>query len=355
MDKNKTVAVVVPIYNAEPILPYCIESIINQTYKNLIIFLIDDGSTDRSGEICDEYKNKDKRIKVMHRTNHGVAITRNIGIEMAKKNRADYICFVDSDDLIDTTYISKLVSMIYESRCKIAWVEFREQNFETISSGIEPPKYPYSEKNIIFDYRTLLKNENKRVQYSFACGKLYEISLFDDIEYINQIYEDGATTFKLIYKAKRIIYNRSAMYIVVGLPTSITRTNVSLNKIDDGLGSIYLQKQFYSCNGEKYLEKCTYAAMANDLISWYCICDSKNQAEVDFDLNKKKADLHNTLISNRKNIMSAPNISLLKKILIRLCCHDMKYAKWYMRYKYIYVYKEAIINKMYKLISRIRR
>ena len=95
--KNGLISVIVPVYNVESYLEKCIDSIIHQTYKNLEIILVDDGSTDNSGKICDVYKEKDSRIKVIHKQNRGLSSARNCGLEIAK---GEYIGFVDGDDYI---------------------------------------------------------------------------------------------------------------------------------------------------------------------------------------------------------------------------------------------------------------
>lgn len=99
------VSIIVPIYNTENYLNTCIKNLINQTLKEIEIILIDDGSTDNSGKICDEYAKKDKRIKVIHKKNEGAALARNVGIEIAQ---GEYIAFVDSDDYTDFDYYEKL-------------------------------------------------------------------------------------------------------------------------------------------------------------------------------------------------------------------------------------------------------
>lgn len=106
------ISVIVPIYNVEPYLKKCIESIINQTYKNLQILLVDDGSTDQSGAICDEYARKDKRIEVVHKENGGLVSARNAGLCRA---RGEYIGFVDADDYIDSGFYQELLRDIMES------------------------------------------------------------------------------------------------------------------------------------------------------------------------------------------------------------------------------------------------
>ena len=104
------ISVVVPVYNTEKYLHKCIESILNQTFRNIEVILIDDGSVDGSGSICDEYKIKDERVKVFHQPNSGVSVARNKGIIESTGN---YICFVDSDDYIDGDYFEKAMEYIY--------------------------------------------------------------------------------------------------------------------------------------------------------------------------------------------------------------------------------------------------
>lgn len=105
---NGLVTIVLPIYNVEKYLNRCINSIVNQTYKNLEIILVDDGSPDKCPEMCDEWEKKDTRIKVIHKQNEGLGMARNTGIENAT---GDYICFFDSDDYLELTAIEKLYKL----------------------------------------------------------------------------------------------------------------------------------------------------------------------------------------------------------------------------------------------------
>ena len=107
MNNDILISVIVPIYNVEQFLSKCIQSIINQSYSRLEIILVDDGSTDDSPQICDEFKEKDKRIKVIHKKNGGLSDARNVGIEVAS---GEYIGFVDSDDYIDELMYEKLLN-----------------------------------------------------------------------------------------------------------------------------------------------------------------------------------------------------------------------------------------------------
>lgn len=128
MKDNITISIIVPIYNVEKYLIDCLESIINQTYRNLQIILIDDGSTDNSGKICDEYAKKDNRITVIHQENLGVSKARNEGLKIAK---GDYIGFVDPDDFIESTMYENLISDALNNECEIAVCGVRNIEYST--------------------------------------------------------------------------------------------------------------------------------------------------------------------------------------------------------------------------------
>ena len=132
------VSVIVPVYKVEDVLHYCIDSILNQTYKDFEIILVDDGSPDNSGKICDEYAKKDNRIKVIHKENGGVSSARNCGIDVAK---GKYICFVDSDDYVDKNYLEILI------RIKSEHLEFHNIwcYFQTVTD------YDNTGENLIVD------------------------------------------------------------------------------------------------------------------------------------------------------------------------------------------------------------
>lgn len=117
----KKVSIIVPVYNVENYISHCIESLINQTYKNIEIILIDDGSTDLSGKICDDYAKKDTRVNVIHKENSGVSSTRNLGVKLST---GYYIMFVDSDDYVKKDFVKKMVSNIHNNdMCVCGYIE----------------------------------------------------------------------------------------------------------------------------------------------------------------------------------------------------------------------------------------
>ena len=129
MKKNNLISIIVPIYNVEKYLKKCIDSIINQTYKNLEIILVDDGSPDNCGKICDEYAKKDNRIKVIHKENGGVSSARNVGVENAT---GEYIGFVDSDDYIEKDMYEVLINNLKKENADISIIS----NYEVYKNKI---------------------------------------------------------------------------------------------------------------------------------------------------------------------------------------------------------------------------
>ena len=205
--RDDLVSVIVPIYNIEKYIAPCVETIINQSYKNLEIFLVDDGSKDNSPKICDEYAKKDKRIKVIHKKNGGLSDARNAAIDKAK---GEYIFLLDGDDTVHEGIIEALYRSIKKHKADIATSSFLQ-----FRDGTSPRAIDMSQENVkCLDAEGALEN----MLYQEDCtntawGKLYKKELFDGIRYPKgEIYEDLATTYKLFAKAKRIVIDSRKMY-----------------------------------------------------------------------------------------------------------------------------------------------
>lgn len=200
------ITIVVPVYKVEKYLNRCIDSIINQTYTDFEVLLVDDGSPDNCCKICDEYTEKDSRIFVIHQENGGLSSARNTGINwFYEQSRSDYITFVDSDDWLHSDYLKILMTGIAENNVKISVCDFKRVT--------EEPQYEnYGEFN--FELNTpesfLL---NHFWQYNYACGKLYHKSVFEDIRYpIGKNFEDTFTTYKALHKCEKIAYTEAQLY-----------------------------------------------------------------------------------------------------------------------------------------------
>ena len=166
------ITVVIPIYNSEASLQRCIESVLNQKYNNFELLLIDDGSTDTSGKICDSYVAKDSRVKVFHKKNGGVSSARNLGLE---NSRGEWITFVDADDWIKTEYLEHLVSHIQENvDLVISYSEIFRKNYSYIE------KYP---SQLINDSNfEIMFSENDMYWHTAPWSKLYRSSLIQDLD-----------------------------------------------------------------------------------------------------------------------------------------------------------------------------
>ena len=193
MEKDK-ISVIVPVYNVENYLAKCLDSIVNQTYKNLEIIIVDDGSTDSSPSICDTYKEKDKRIKVIHKENGGLSSARNVGLKHAT---GDFIAFVDSDDWIDLSMYEKLLTKQKEKDYDMVFCRyFKVYPGEEIHKAYEADLVNFCEKGdirYIFYPKIIQKKENIEISHNNIPAYLVRILFKRDIVTINF---DEKITFK---------------------------------------------------------------------------------------------------------------------------------------------------------------
>lgn len=192
------VSIVVPVYNVEPYLEKCVNSIVNQTYQNIEIILVDDGSTDGSGIKCDEFAQKDKRIIVIHKENGGLSDARNVGIEKAT---GDYIMFIDSDDWIDADTVECAVQAVKDNNADVAifgmYIDYSNAPSKT---RIPLIKGSFDGKTALI-YLNSFKNINEA-----ACNKIYKTNLFNEIRYPKgKKCEDCFTTYKVFDISKTIV------------------------------------------------------------------------------------------------------------------------------------------------------
>lgn len=240
---NKVVSIVIPIFNVEKYLERCIESVINQTYKNLDIILVDDGSPDNCPKICDEYKKKDKRIKVIHKKNGGLSDARNCGMKIIK---GDYLFFLDSDDYIPENAIEILLNIAIKNSSDIVVGKYLEFSNDNILKKNKDDEYEVEN----FDCKTSLQEMMYMHKIAnSACGKIYKKSLFENIEYPKgKLMEDLGTTYKVFAKSKVITYTDFiCYYYLVNNKGSIMNSNFKLNKLDGvkfAIEELNFMKQF---------------------------------------------------------------------------------------------------------------
>lgn len=221
-----TITIVVPIYNVKKYLRDCINSILSQTYRHLEIILIDDGSTDDSGRLADDFAKTDQRIKVIHQKNLGLSAARNTGLKHAT---GDYITFVDSDDQIDPKMIQAMLDALRESSADIAACSFKEVFPNNTTKGFSH-NYPKQ----VFTSEAALANMLQENGFMVsATMKLFPTKYFDDIEFpIGKLHEDVGVTYKLIMKATKVVYIPGEYYIYIHHNDSIINQGFDRRKFD---------------------------------------------------------------------------------------------------------------------------
>lgn len=244
------ITVIVPIYNTEKYLKRCIDSIINQTYTNLEIILVDDGSTDNSSIICKEYEKNDNRIKYYKKKNEGQGQARNYGLERAK---GDWISFVDSDDWIEKDMYKDMIeaSKEYKSDLVICgW--YRNHGFKQIEQPCPQKAQKYNNEELIKEY--LAGN----FITSSMCNKIYKKVLWDNIRFPSiRAREDAAILYQILAKSEHSIHIGKSKYIQYVRPGSTERQGFNKNKLE----IINITKQTQKFIYEKYPNLYDYIAL----------------------------------------------------------------------------------------------
>ena len=222
MDNSNLISVIVPVYNVEQYLSYCIESIVNQTYKNLEIILIDDGSPDNCPKICDEWALKDNRIKVYHLENGGAGKARNIGLSYAT---GKYISFIDSDDYVSIDFYKTLMSLINDNcdivECDYTIVHDEECNFS--SSEIK------NEYKIFTNEEAMELHIKDKIFKQVIWNKLYKYDIIKNIKFPEgNLVDDEFWTYQAIGSAKRLTHINKTLYAYRQQNESVMHSKYSL-------------------------------------------------------------------------------------------------------------------------------
>lgn len=246
-------SVIVPVYNVEPYLDKCVQSIVQQTYRELEIILVDDGSTDNSPQMCDDWALKDGRIKVIHKENGGLSSARNAGIDIAQ---GEVLSFVDSDDFIEPEMYETMVTALQDSGKDIACCGrivdlFGER--EKVEFSIPKPRM-YTREEAMKEVLCL-----RDIDVA-AWDKIYKKKLFKDIRYpIGKISEDAAIIFQLLEKTNGVIHVGRNFYHYIYRMNSISKATYSHKKYDNYENCIQI-KHFFEQNHSDLL---TYVHVYN--------------------------------------------------------------------------------------------
>ncbi|MEN6371397.1 MAG: glycosyltransferase [Armatimonadota bacterium] len=299
------ISVIIPVYNVEPYLRRCVDSVLAQTYTQLEVILVDDGSPDSCGQICDGYSLADSRVKVIHQENGGLSAARNTGLRHAA---GDYIGFVDSDDIIDSDMYAALYRAMEENDADIAVCQFlcfdREEDIKPGSAG---------ETSCSTNIEYLHNYFTPRCGQATVCvNKLYRRHLFSDIEFPpGFIHEDEFVTHKLIYRAKRIAAIERELYYYRQTSGSIMQAPFSEKRLV-ALRAFQERIEFYKSNGLTELADLTECSYASLLMKFYCQAKANPQSQ------KCASRLNEEFCRNYSQFLSNPALSRCKRISLRL-------------------------------------
>ena len=225
--EKEMISVIVPIFNVEDVLNRCIESIVTQTYKNIEIILVDDGSSDNSGAICDEWEKKDRRITVIHKNNGGAASARNYGLEIAK---GEYIGFVDSDDYIAADMYELLLADM-ESDIDVACCGTVTLYPDRMK--LRPVLYDNAPRKMVFTNQEAVKELLLLKYLSFSpCDKLFRRELFNSIRFpVGKVCEDLPVIYECVKNSQKIVNIGQVKYFYCYRKNSVSRKKFSRERI----------------------------------------------------------------------------------------------------------------------------
>lgn len=273
---NPLISVIVPVYNVEKYLARCVDSIVNQTYKNLEIILVDDGSPDLCPQMCDDYAEKDSRIKVVHKKNGGLSDARNAGMAVAT---GKYISFIDSDDYVSDDFFECLLDVMNKENSDIAECSvvklYEDNRFDEFSDDLSVKTYDTQ------DAMSALIAENPFHQHVW--NKLYKTELIKDIPYaVGKLNEDEFWTYQVFGRANKVSKLNKTMYYYFQRNSSIMGVGYNIRRLDALEGK---------ANRQKYIENNFPDLSTQAKIDLYGSCMFAYQSVLKFmsGADKKKA------------------------------------------------------------------
>ena len=301
------ISIIVPIYKVEKYLERCICSILNQTYKNIEVILVDDGSPDNCGKICDEYSMKDNRIKVIHKENGGLSSARNAGLKIAT---GDYIGFVDSDDWIEHTMYERLIAnaVKYDAQISVGGVV----DLLELEDGYEVRKTTFN-GNVKIECLDKKDAMKKFFLESWsAWDKIYKRDVHKDIMFPEgKINEDEAIAMRILDRCDKIVYTNEVFYNYISRPNSITTSKFSEKKLDWYINC----KNNLKFINENYPELSIYAQVRFcKSIMWSLRCIALEKTDFKNITKKLVKDLRD----NKEEILRNKLIDKKEKLWIRL-------------------------------------
>ncbi|WP_052399127.1 glycosyltransferase family 2 protein [Candidatus Francisella endociliophora] len=296
MKESVLISVIIPVYNVQNYLVRCLDSVINQTYKNLEIILVNDGSTDNSLEICQQYIDKDSRIILINKNNGGLSSARNAGLEI---NKGKYITFIDSDDWVALDYINTLYQNIIDNNADISIVGFEN----VYDSNVED--IPNTNKIKTFSQKEAVNKLILNKLETSACGKLFNSFFFKKNRFREGIiFEDLEVMYKLFLSANKIVRNSSIKYFYFQRKSSIMGTAKNIKNIvktSDTYIDIFVSQNKFLIEKDFCLSDAVYIYQASVLYKYYLACSCCVFNKAVFAQRKKISNVINKLFKNITN------------------------------------------------------
>lgn len=265
MKNNPLISIIVPIYKVEKYLEKCVHTITSQTYKNLEIILVDDGSPDNCPVLCEALAKTDKRIKVIHKTNGGLSDARNVGFEHSS---GDFIAFIDSDDFININYIETLYNNLIKTNADMSICNYQDV--------YEDQEIDITEKSnsevLVFDSTNKFEQlfGTHRVNFITAWGKLYKREIFDKIKYpIHKIHEDEFVCHHILSLCNKVCFSDVKYYYYLQRQNSIMHQKKHANKNLDAFEALYDRFLFFKDNYPKLALNSLYAYLSDITVNYY--------------------------------------------------------------------------------------
>ncbi len=288
------ITIIIPVYKVEPYLRRCLNSLLSQTFADFDLVLIDDGSPDNCGRICDEYAEHDNRIHVIHQINAGLSAARNAGINWCIHNSdSDWITFIDSDDWVSPNYLEYLYKAIKETGLNISICEYVKTDGN--NTTCQEPAFDFTIFNTE-DYYV----EN-RVNAIVAWGKLYRKELFSDIRYPHgRLHEDEFTTYKLLFGQKEVAAVNVPLYMYFQNSEGIMRSQWTPKRLD----KIYaFEEQLYYFKNENFKHAYQMTAYIYIKELGNGIFNIQNNGNSKSEIINLRKSLKRALINNRTNTL----------------------------------------------------
>lgn len=312
------ISVIVPVYKAEAYLSRCVDSILAQTFTDFELILVDDGSPDRSGTICDEYAARDARIRVIHKPNGGLSDARNTGIDAST---GDWLMFVDSDDYIAPNMAEALHTAVTQHNADMATC-----NVKQFGNNPDTPETDWIKiKSGVYDGIELLKSGDFMPPYVVAWNKIYAKRLWQSLRYpVGRIHEDEFVIHLLFSACKKVVCLTDALYYYRENPNGITKRPYSLSRLDY-LDALADRLQYYIDNRlSEYMEPIWVVYFEQLRIKYFLLEDNA-------DTHKRLSECRRTARRFFPDFFKRSKVRLTLKIatLIFLYCPSLYKAIWH--------------------------